>query len=130
MRPAPRTRGSLISSRESTSPMTPRTSAETRSTRTDISAPPVVEVGSLQIFGAEALQLALFLGHVGVIAEKAQQLVERRLGEAPIVPHHRQPEAGPLPQVVVAHLGDRGVELSTHQIFQTTENHALFLERV
>src|ERR1017187_9934216 len=130
MRPAPRTLGSLISSRESTSPSTPRTSAETRSTRTDTSGLPVYEVGPLEVFGTEALQLALLLDDLGVVADEPQNFVQRRLGEAPIVPHQRHADRPPLPQVVVVHLGDRRVELAAHQVLDAAQDHALVLERM
>src|SRR6185369_6860927 len=115
MRPAPRTRGSLISSRASTSPRMARTSPWTRSMRWDTSLLPVLEVGADQLV-AERLQLLLLVRHLRVAPDELQHLVQRRLDELPVAAHQRQPQHRPLPAVVLGHLGDRRVELVAHEV--------------
>src|SRR5262245_44888071 len=102
MSPTPRTRGSLISSRASTSPSTARTSPATRSSRwltRSLSGLPVL-VGRLarleRVGVVEGLELPVDAQHLGLRADERQDLVERRLDEAAVVADQRQAEDGPL----------------------------------
>src|SRR5450432_4069812 len=101
MSPAPRTRGSLISSRASTSPRMARTSLATRSTlcvamlRLPVLVRRLARGEGLAV--VEGLQLLLLAQDLGLRADEGQHLVERRLDEPALVADEGQPKGGALP---------------------------------
>jgi hypothetical protein len=62
--------------------------------------------------------------------DKINDLIERFVGEPPVIADHTEAELGALPEVVIAHLGNGNIEAVLYPVNNLFDDAPFFLERM